>query len=182
MKDEILRVSAKNIQIYGIKKFNLDSICKELKISKKTIYKYFDSKDKIIKEYIKEIIDTDKESTLKAVNEKVSLSEKCHKIIYTYHKYKLPISVMDEIKKYYDDEWNEIKALKEFKFKTILNLLEKAKNDGEINKEIDLAVITLIIEKVSEGLLDSDILRLNNLKLNYTIDQFLQAILNGILV
>ena len=41
MRDEILRIVAQNIQIYGIKKMNLDLICKELKISKKTIYKYF---------------------------------------------------------------------------------------------------------------------------------------------
>lgn len=181
MKNEILIVAARHIQMYGVRKFKLDLICKELKISKKTIYKYFQSKDEIVEEYIKEILETDKESTIKILNENISLSKKCHNIIYSYHKYKLPINVMEDIKRNYKCEWEKLKQLKEFKINAIFNLLEVAKKNGEIKEEVDLSVITIMIEKISEELLDSDMLRVNNLKLNYAIDQLLQVILNGIL-
>ena len=97
MRDEILRIVAQNIQIYGIKKMNLDLICKELKISKKTIYKYFENKDDMIRCYIKEVLDTDRESTIKILKNSMDVSDKCHQIVYTYHKYKLPFIIMDEI-------------------------------------------------------------------------------------
>lgn len=181
MKDRILQVVAENINMYGLKKFNLDIIASELKISKKTIYKYFSNKDEIVEEYFKQILATDKESTLKTLKENISLNEKFHKIIYSYHKYKLPTSVIKEAKLYYPNQWNEINKLKEFKVEAILNLLVEAKRRGEIKEEINITIIALIIEKVSEELLDSNILKEKNLKLNYTADQILQVILNGIL-
>ena len=181
MKDRILQVVAENINMYGLKKFNLDIIASKLKISKKTIYKYFSNKDEIVEEYFKQILATDKESTLKTLKENISLNEKFHKIIYSYHKYKLPTSVIKEAKLYYPNQWNEINKLKEFKVEAILNLLVEAKRRGEIKEEINITIIALIIEKVSEELLDSNILKEKNLKLNYTADQILQVILNGIL-
>ena len=181
MKNRILQVVAENINMYGLKKFNLDIIASKLKISKKTIYKYFSNKDEIVEEYFKQILATDKESTLKTLKENISLSEKFHKIIYSYHKYKLPTSLIKEAKLYYPNQWDEINKLKEFKVEAILNLLMEAKRSGEIKEEINITIIALIIEKVSEELLDSNILKEKNLKLNYTADQILQVILNGIL-
>lgn len=182
MKDRILQAVAENISMYGLRKFNLDIVSSELKISKKTIYKYFSSKDEIVEEYFKQILVIDKESTLKTLKENISLNEKFHKIIYSYHKYKLPTSVIKEAKLYYPNQWNEINKLKEFKVSSILNLLIEAKKNGEIKEEINLTIITLIIEKVSEELLDGNVLKENNLKLNYTGDQILKIILNGILI
>lgn len=182
LKDRILQEVAENINKYGLRKFNLDVISSELKISKKTIYKYFKNKDEIVKEYFNVIIESDKESILKTVKENISLSEKFNKIIYSYHKYKLPISVIQEAKLYYQNEWSEVKKLKEFKVKSIINLLRKAKEKGEIKEDINLTIIALIIEKMSEELLDGGILNENNLKLNDTAGQLLKIILNGILL
>ncbi|WP_297427687.1 TetR/AcrR family transcriptional regulator [Clostridium sp.] len=181
MKDRILQAVSENISIYGLKKFNLDVVSSELKISKKTIYKYFSSKDEIVEEYFKQILSIDKESILNVLKEKISLSEKFHKIIYSYHKYKLPTNVIQEVKLYYPEQWEEINKFKEFKVQAIINLLMDAKNNGEIKEVVNLSIVTLIIQKVSEELLDGEILSENNLKLNYAADQILQIILNGIL-
>lgn len=181
MKDKILQSVSENIEIYGIKKLNLDLICKDLKISKKTIYKYFKNKDEIIKEYIRIILETDRESTMNIINEDISLKEKCNNIIYTYHKYKLPFIIMDEIQLYYKEEWNSINELKKFKISEICSLLEEAKKKGEIREDIDISIVSLIIDEVSEKLLDNKTLKANNLKLNDVMNQVIEIILLGII-
>lgn len=65
----------------------MDEIAEELKISKKTIYKYFSGKDEIISEYFNAIIENDKNSVVLAVQQVGSLFDKLHQIIYSYHKF-----------------------------------------------------------------------------------------------
>ncbi|MCS4477207.1 TetR/AcrR family transcriptional regulator [Clostridium botulinum] len=62
MKQKILDITSKNIELYGLKKFTMDDISYDLKISKKTIYKYFKSKNDLISQYFNEIIDSDKKA------------------------------------------------------------------------------------------------------------------------
>ena len=44
MKNKIIDITLKNLQKYGLR-FSVDDIAKELKISKKTVYKYFSTKE-----------------------------------------------------------------------------------------------------------------------------------------
>lgn len=46
-KDEIAEVFKKHVTHFGYKKTSVDEIARELKISKKTIYKFFNTKEKI---------------------------------------------------------------------------------------------------------------------------------------
>ncbi|WP_315081410.1 TetR/AcrR family transcriptional regulator [uncultured Clostridium sp.] len=181
MKKKILETVSKNIENYGLKKITLDLIASELKISKKTIYKHFSSKDEMIKQYIKEILENDKNSTILSVNEDNLLNNKINNIIYSYHEYKLPTNVIEEIKMYYPDEWNLLNNLKEFKVQNIIKLLEDARDNGEIRSDVDLNIVSLIIEKLSEELLINSTLKKYNFKLNDGINEVLDVILNGIL-
>ncbi len=54
-----------------VEKFTMDDISYDLKISKKTIYKYFKSKNDLISQYFNEIIDSDKKSTLELLEKKM---------------------------------------------------------------------------------------------------------------
>ena len=46
MKDAIIELSVKRLQTEGLR-FSLDSLARELKVSKKTIYKYFSTKEEL---------------------------------------------------------------------------------------------------------------------------------------
>lgn len=181
MREQILQKAAESIRIYGLKKFKLEYICQELKISKKTIYKYFESKDEIAESYIKDVLDTDRKSTDKIIKEDISLTEKCHKIIWTYHKYKVPSSILSEISMFYENEWKQLLDLKKYKLNAVIGFLEQSKRKGEIKNDIDLSIVALMIESVSDKLMDSETLKENNLKYNYAVDEVIQIILKGII-
>lgn len=180
MKSKILQAAANNIGLYGLRKFTMDSICNDLKISKKTIYKYFDGKDDIISEYFSQCISMDKESTLKSLKADTSLDEKIKNIIYSYHKYKIPVEILHESKLYYPGHWKALNDLKEFKINAVICLLTEAKENGELKDNVDIKIVSLIIDSIGDNFLNSDVLVKNNLKLNHATNEILQIILNGI--
>jgi len=181
MKERILDVAAEKINLYGLKKFTIDEIAAELKISKKTIYKYFKSKDDIILEYFKTTISSDKNSVEKTMNSNADFLEKIHKIIYSNHKYRLPVKLLNEAKLFYPHEWNEIEELKQYKLNAMKDILEKASFEGKINSDINFPVLCKMLEKISDTFIDYEFLIVNKLKTTEAIDEALKIILHGIL-
>lgn len=181
MKERILDVAAEKINSYGLKKFTVDEIAAELKISKKTIYKYFKSKDDMILQYFEAIISSDKESVEKTLRSNSEFLEKIHQIVYSNHKYKLPIKLLNEAKLFYPEEWNEIEKLKKYKLNVIKKLLEEAALEGKINSEVNLSVLSKMLERISDTFVDYDFLIGNKLKTTEAIDEAFKIILYGIL-
>lgn len=181
MKEKILDVAAEKINLYGLKKFTIDEIAAELKISKKTIYKYFKSKDEIILEYFKTTISSDKESVEKTLNGNGEFLEKIHDIVYSSHKYKLPVKLLNEAKLFYPNEWNEIEELKKYKTNVMKEILENASLEGKIRSDINFSVLCKMLEKISDTFLDYEFLITNKLKTTEAIDEVFKIVLYGIL-
>ncbi|MDP4145528.1 MAG: TetR/AcrR family transcriptional regulator [Bacillota bacterium] len=181
MKDIILKTAAEKIQRYGLRKFTMDEIAEELKISKKTLYKYFSGKDAIIHEYFMEIIESDMNNTLEALEKGEALVDKINAIIYSYHKYRLPVSVYDEAYKFYHKEWEEVQKLKDFKLKLINDVLKAAMDEGHIKKDINLNIIGLMLENTINTLLSYEFLSKNDLTMKEAINEVLKVILHGII-
>lgn len=181
MKDKILSVAASKIEKYGLKKFTIDEIALELKISKKTVYKYFHSKDEIVKEYFNEIIRTCRENTIEAVNYEGRFDDKLHEIVCSNNEHKIPIIIINEAKLYYPEQWEEIQKLKDFKLDIIEKLIKDAMKDGKIKEDIDYRILSKLIEKISDIFFDYDFLVNNNLTIDEIIDGIIKITLNGIL-
>lgn len=181
MREAIIKVAAEKIQIHGLRKFTMDELASELKVSKKTIYKYFKGKDDIISEYFKEIIETDKNYTIESVKEKSSLVDKLNAIIYSYHKYKLSANVLDEAYKFYYDEWEKVQELKNFKLGIIESVLKKGMEEGILKKDINLNITSLILESVGNTLLNYKFLSENNINIKDAMDDVIKTVLYGIL-
>lgn len=176
-----MRTAVEKIYAYGLRKFTMDEIASELKISKKTIYKYFRSKDEIIVEYFDETVESDKKNTLEAIKKDCPLPEKINDIIYSYHKYRLPASVIDEVHKFYYDEWLKIQELRKFKIKKIEEILIEAKNMGKLKPNVELHIVSSILESISDTFLDYKFLSENNITMKEAMKSVLNILLYGIL-
>lgn len=181
MKNKILDVAARLIQQYGLKKFTVNEIAVELKISKKTIYKYFKSKDDIIREYFEIFIESDKSSVLNTLESEEDILKKIHEIVYSNHRYKLPVMLLNEAKKFYPGEWEKIEKLKQFKVDATKKLLEHGSIEGIFKPNIHFGVLSKMLENISDIFIDYDFLVENKLKTTEAIDEALKIIFNGIL-
>ncbi|MCR3760871.1 TetR/AcrR family transcriptional regulator [Clostridium felsineum] len=180
MKDKILDLAAEKIRMYGLKKFTIDDIAKELKISKKTIYKYYNSKDAIIEEFFDFVIKSDKESVEAVLNDKVNFHEKINNIIYSNHKYKLPIKILKDMEIFYPEAFKKLNLLKDFKVKAVNNLLKEEIKNGHIRENINFPILCKIFEEISNTFLDYNFLLSNKLTSHEAIEEVIKIIFHGI--
>jgi len=181
MKERILDIAAQLIQQHGLRKFTVDEIAAKLRISKKTIYQYFDSKEDIIRQYFETTITSDKDSVKEEINNEKSILEKIHSIVYSNHRYRLSVTLLSEAKSFYPDEWAKIEELKQFKLDILRKLLKQAAADGILKTDIHFGILSKMIEEISDMFLDYDFLLENKLTTRNAIDEALTIIFNGIL-
>ncbi len=180
MKEKILNVVAQLINRYGLKKFTVDEVAATLHISKKTIYQYFSGKDDLIHEYFVANLESDKQSMNKVMQEANGFRNKLYALVHTNRCYGLPIFVMGEAKQFYPKEWAEIEALRNYKLATLNELLICAKKDGIIKDDVHFGILTAMLERSSDIILDTDFLMENKLHVAQAIDAVLDIILYGI--
>lgn len=181
MKEEILDEAVRLIQLYGLKKFKVDDIAEELKISKRTIYQHFSGKDEIIQEYFSAAVTSDKNSVLKTLDSRKDIVEKIHEIVYSSHQYKLPVLVLSEAKKFYPIEWAKIEELKQFKLDALKKLLEQGSREGMVKSDIHFGVLSKMLEEIGNMFTDYDFLLNNKLKTTEAIEEALRIIFDGVL-
>lgn len=181
MKEKILDEAARLIQQYGLRKFRVDDISDALRISKKTIYQYFSGREEIIREYFKAIIGSHKDSIAQTMDGSESSIEKLHEIVYAIHRYKLPVQVMDEAKKFYPEEWEKIEDLRKFETDAIKKLLEQGRREGIVRPDVNFDVLSKMLEEISNMFTDSGFLIESRLRAKEALTEALHIIFNGIL-
>lgn len=182
MKEIILKTAAEKIQLYGLRKFTMDEIAEELKISKKTLYKYFSGKDEIIHQYFSEIIRSDIESTEESLKDAESLIAKLNAIIHSYHKFRLPKQVYNESNKFYHKDWEKVQNLENYKLKLTKEILKEAVDEGDLKKDIDLNIVGLMMENTVNTILSYEFLSENDITIHEAVDKVIKIILYGIII
>lgn len=179
MKQQILDAAARLIQKYGLKKFTVDGVASELRISKKTIYQYFRSKDEMISAYFDVSIASGKSSIRSALAGQGSVLEKLGAVVHASHRYPLSVPLLDETKRFYPDQWAKIEDLKVFKLKTMKDLLDEGVAANIIRPDINYPVLLKMLQEISNMFTDYGFLLQNRLKTSEAIDDALQIILYG---
>lgn len=181
MKDKILDVIARLIKRYGLRKFTVDEVASELHISKKTLYQYFSGKDEMIRQYFEENLESDRQSVFEVLENKHGFLEKIHAIVHSSHRYRMPVTVLNEAKQFYPDEWSKIEDLKQFKLNTLQELMKQASNEGLLRPNVHFGILSAMLERISDMFIDTDFLLENGLKSTQAIDEALSIIIYGIL-
>ena len=181
MKERILDVAAQLIQMHGLKKFTVDEIAATLKISKKTIYQYYSGKDDIIHAYFETVTHSDRAGIEQALASGSALSEKLHAIVHSSHRYTLPVSLLNEAKLFFPEEWQSVEDLKQFKLDAMESILKQASGEGILKPEVHFPVLCRMMQEISNMFTDSDFLVENKLKASEAMDRAVDILLNGIL-
>ena len=167
----------------GIRSFTIETLAAELRISKKTVYKYFASKE----EFVESVL-------MYNFNDLFSKVEKLHKEPddLLKHIYKIVqiilnhLSVMNsnsiyEIKIYYPHIWNRIEQFRSDVLKDLTHSFEMAKSQGIIRKEVKIDFLTGVIFNVIQSVFQPEFF----IKYPYSIPEmmksFIDLIMNGMM-
>ena len=165
-------------------KVTLDSICKPIHISKKTIYKYFPSKtgiyDFILDEATKNVIEGQK-----AVYENPDLStkEKLIKIlaIRTEWESRIDVSKIFQFETFEPEFYAKFLKAYESNWDYFLSLMDKGKRDGTIKADINPDIVVTLLSSAMVNLYKGDALKRLGIGYAEAIDHIASTVLFGIL-
>lgn len=151
-----------------------------LGISKKTIYKYFDSKRQLISEVIDNALKREQDYVMQIMQKEGDWLEKLEAILST-EKEEPPDWMVTELRRFFPDEWAKIQDKMQFHREQVRKLLMHGIEKGDIKPDIHPAVIELVLHKSIEGLLETDFCTENNLTFKKASEEIKSIILCGIL-
>jgi len=117
----------------GFYKTTMDEVASELKMSKKTIYKFFPSKEDLVMAIAKHFMEGVKSRVVPALNSDRNAIEKLAELNNILAKISEKISSkrMDEIKNHFPSLWNEIDSFRtKMMFANITKVIDQGKAEG----------------------------------------------------
>ena len=166
----------------GVRNFTVEDIAKTLFISKKTIYKFFPTKDKLIEsivDYIISHVENHFKSTLK---KDISPVAKFHELInYVLNQLgRFQLQRMADMKARYPNIWMKIEAFREQCQKDIITVFLEAKSQNLVHAELDLQAASPILLKMINTVFQPEFLIQNNLTPPQAVETYYHMISSGI--
>lgn len=152
-KTNILEAASALFLKYGINKVSVAEIAKEANVSQVTIYNYFESKDKLIREVIIYYVDQVWSEYEPLFNSDMPFPDKVKKIIFDKRMIAGQINedFFNHFMTEYTSEENYIEKLyKEKALPSFLKLFEEGKEQGYIDKTISDEAILLYLQMFAD--------------------------------
>lgn len=168
---------------FGIKSITMDDLCRELGISKKTLYQHVEDKNDLIRKVIdyetdmqRKAMETMFQSEMNAIDELMHVNKQIH-LSQSIHS---PTFYFD-LKKYYPSIYNEWVAYKrERLFDLIMRNLHKGINEGLYRQDMDSHIISKLHMARVEMLHASGIIEEDELSTARFIDEIFRYHIHGI--
>lgn len=133
MQEKIIEQIEDKLFNEGFYKTTMDDVASELGMSKKTIYKFFPSKDDLVMAIAKHFMERMKSKILPALNSDKNAIEKLGDLINILAKGSEKISQkrMEEMKKHFPEIWIEIDKFRtQMMFGNITRVIDQGKKEG----------------------------------------------------
>ncbi len=180
LRERIIETASQLIGRHGLRRFTLDDLAAQLGISKKTIYKYFSGKDEIISVFFDEVLGSDRTSALQEMDKAKEWRDRFRAAVFSYHKYKLPLPVIEEARQIYPREWEKVEAYRRFKVRLLTDLLNGAVRQGLLRPTIRPEILIFMIEKTSSIIYEHQFLQDHGLTLKQAWEEVYQVLMKGI--
>lgn len=182
-KQKILDESTKVFMREGFYKTPMDEIAKSLKISKKTIYKFFDSKEILVKEVVRNFLQQNKVIIQNILGSDDDAVTKAFNLFQHLGKILLSVSNrwIGDLQVHYQALWKEID---EFRTKMMLanvsRLINQGKAEGFI-MDYPTDIIVMFFVSSVRGIINPDFIIQRKLEPETIMDPTISLLMNAIL-
>jgi len=181
MRERIMQAATELIKQYGLRGFTLDDITGELSMSKKTLYKYFDSKNELISQIVQKAAEIEKQRVLQEIDRCSTWFEKLNAILSVYSYPAIPFRVLNELQRYFPAEQETIEEIRRFRQQMAMTVLEEGITKGEIRADLDPAIMLLTFTKTVLSPMEDQFLNANDITINQLLEQMKKLLFYGIL-
>lgn len=183
VREQILSEAKKLFYVYGFKKVSMDEIASACKISKKTLYQIYPSKDGLIRECV-EITLNDKIGQIhRIIDSGSSVSSVFKGIFEVFRSLNQFVSepMMQDIRMM-PALWNEIEEKRMTVFERFGTIIEKGKLDGSIKEDLNVDLFLRIYMNILQRFANPSFFSELNLRPSDFIEQIKLVIFEGIFI
>ena len=181
---QIVDVALAKFRRHGIRRVTLDEISRDLRISKKTLYQYFDNKEDIVRACTVNIASQVIPKVTAAFQIDGAVSEKLAAVWNAFSLVPRLITpeLIADMQSDYPHIWEEIDARRRVAIAGFETLLEKGLASGEIRSEIHTKVAMRLIFAAVEKIMIPDVLALGEFTPQEAVDTLLTILIRGAFV
>lgn len=183
MRHLILKAAVEEMNAHGVK-FTMSDLARRLAVSKRTLYEYFASKKELIGAITDEILTRLRQERMEILNnERLTFYEK----LSLYHVIRPnPLGfidehrLIDEVRRYFPEEWNKFQQFQEMDWQAFEALLRQGIAEGYL-RPVNLAVVQKMIAGAVNEMLTIKFFVENNLTLNEAMTNLMDIIVHGLM-
>jgi AcrR family transcriptional regulator len=182
-KQKILDESTKIFLKEGFYKTPMDEIARKLRISKKTIYKYFDSKEVLVKDVVHNFLLQNKTIILGILESDSDAVTKSFNLFQHFGKILINISNkwMEDVQVHYQNLWKEIDEFRtRMMLANISKLIDQGKAEGFIADYPTDIIVMFFISSI-RGIINPDFIIQRKRDAKSILDPTIKLLMNAIL-
>jgi len=179
----ILEFCETHFMNYGFHKTTMDDIAKELRISKKTIYKHFSTKNELVRAVFVRIRNDLREQIESIVNGDGDAIVKLYKIsqIFSTRIASISNNWLNDLQYYAPDIWQEVEDFrKKLMLKNLSLLVEQGKSEKLVANYPSAIIMGVLISAV-QGIVNPEFVLHNNISITQAGEITLEIVFTGIL-
>jgi AcrR family transcriptional regulator len=181
-EEQILEQGFESIAQTGVRSFTVESLASRLGMSKKTIYKYFPTKEKLIRKIVNFM--TGKiERLFKKVRENgdnpVIQFVKVMEHISTFAT-KAPVQRLVQLKTTYPAVWKEIESFRLNRQQDFYEIFKSAQEQGLARSDVNMKHFSIVFINMVNNTFQPEFFLKNDLPIKDTVVGFANVVANGI--
>lgn len=164
-------------------KFTIDDIALNLHCAKKTIYKYFATKEELLNAMINHGFDSIYKNKLEIIHSNLDYKEKLKQAmialppIYQYFDFTL----LNQLQQKYPRVYQNLTSKLETNWEPIIELINQGQANNMI-KDIDISILQTMVTSTIESYLNSNVLKNNGLTYQQGLEKMMNIIMEGICI
>ncbi|MBC8215735.1 MAG: TetR/AcrR family transcriptional regulator [Candidatus Marinimicrobia bacterium] len=181
-KERILEESSESILRNGVRSFTVESLSNRLGMSKKTIYKFFPTKEVLVEKSVelflqlierrfKRIIKTEPNPALQFV----TVME-----FIIGHISNISIEKLVDLKYRFPSVWEKMEIFRLARRDDFYMILFEAQNQGYVRKDVDVQIVATLYMNIINSTFQPEFFLNNNLAPKDTIQHFLKMVTGGL--
>lgn len=172
-RDFYIQKLTKIFKIHGLKEYSMDSIARELKISKATLYHYFSSKDEMVEIVLKRVLSQlgNFESITK--DNSIDFEKRFYLVVELFSEVITDISnlMLADLQDEYPVLWNQVQQFIEYTMTVLSNFYDDGKKADKF-VGIHTSILVISDRMFFNAISDVDFLTKNKITLRMAFDEY----------
>ncbi len=181
-EEQILEESFNAMTRNGVRAFTVDSLSQNLGMSKKTIYKFFPTKEVLVEKSVElffRLIEKKLKGLLKTEPNPALQFVKVMEFIMG-HISKVSIEKLAELKSRFPNVWKKMETFRLARRDDFYMILSEAQIQGYVRKDVDVQVVATLYMNIINSTFQPEFFLNNNLAPSNAIQHFLKMVTGGL--